>query len=103
MSLKLESKAIKAAVGKIKFRTRAFIDGRYVNAASGKTYASVNPATGKPLAQIAACEAPDVPDDGYPDGKLANLAVETLEKLKQKGQPFFLAVGYLKPHLPFVA
>jgi gamma-glutamyl-gamma-aminobutyraldehyde dehydrogenase len=60
MSLKLESKAIKAAVGKIKFRTRAFIDGRYVNAASGKTYASVNPATGKPLAQIAACEAPDV-------------------------------------------
>jgi gamma-glutamyl-gamma-aminobutyraldehyde dehydrogenase len=60
MSLKLESKAIKAAVVKIKFRTRAFIDGRYVNAASGKTYASVNPANGKPLAQIAACEAPDV-------------------------------------------
>jgi 4-(gamma-glutamylamino)butanal dehydrogenase len=60
MSLKLESKAIKAAVGKIKFRTQAFIDGRYVSTASGKKYVSVNPATGKPLARIAACEAADV-------------------------------------------
>jgi iduronate 2-sulfatase len=51
----------------------------------------------------AACEAADVPDDGYPDGRLAQLAVETLEKLKQEGQPFFLAVGFLKPHLPFNA
>ena len=51
----------------------------------------------------AAYEAADVPDDGYPDGKLANLAVETLEKLKQQKQPFFLAVGFFKPHLPFNA
>lgn len=48
-------------------------------------------------------EAADVPDDGYPDGKLANLAVATLEKLKQYKQPFFLAVGFFKPHLPFNA
>ncbi len=51
----------------------------------------------------AAYEAADVPDDGYPDGKLAQLAVETLEKLKQQKQPFFLAVGFFKPHLPFNA
>lgn len=51
----------------------------------------------------AAYEAADVPDDGYPDGKLANLAIETLEKLKQKKEPFFLAVGFFKPHLPFSA
>lgn len=51
----------------------------------------------------AACEAADVPDDGYPDGKLAELAVDTLEKLKQREQPFFLAVGFFKPHLPFNA
>jgi iduronate 2-sulfatase len=51
----------------------------------------------------AAYEAADVPDDGYPDGKLANLAIATLEKLKQKKQPFFLAVGFFKPHLPFNA
>jgi len=60
MNLKLESKAIQTAAGKLTFRTQAFIDGRYVDAACGKTYVSVNPATGKPLARIAACEAADV-------------------------------------------
>lgn len=39
----------------------------------------------------------------YPDGKLADLAVKTLENLKQGGGPFFLAVGFFKPHLPFNA
>ncbi len=48
-------------------------------------------------------EAADVPDDGYPDGKLAQLAVATLGRLKQQAQPFFLAVGFFKPHLPFNA
>jgi arylsulfatase A-like enzyme len=48
-------------------------------------------------------EAPDVPDDAYPDGKLATLAIETLARLKQQEQPFFLAVGFFKPHLPFNA
>ena len=48
-------------------------------------------------------EAADVPDDGYDDGKLANLAVETLGKLKTRAEPFFLAVGFFKPHLPFNA
>jgi len=51
----------------------------------------------------AAWEAADVPDDGYPDGKLAALAVETLAKLKQQETSFFLAVGFFKPHLPFNA
>ena len=50
-----------------------------------------------------AFESADVPDDGYPDGKLANCAVETLGQLKQRGRPFFLAVGFFKPHLPFNA
>ena len=48
-------------------------------------------------------EAADVPDDAYPDGKLANLAVETLSELHGTGKPFFLAVGFFKPHLPFSA
>lgn len=38
----------------------AFIDGRYVQARSGKTFDCINPATGKILAQIAACDAEDV-------------------------------------------
>ena len=50
-----------------------------------------------------AVESADVPDDTYTDGRTARLAAETLAALKQKGQPFFLAVGMAKPHLPFVA
>ena len=50
-----------------------------------------------------AFERADVPDEAYPDGKLAKLAVETLERLAGSDQPFFLAVGFFKPHLPFNA
>jgi len=46
-----------------------------------------------------AFEAADVPDNGYPDGATADKAIEELRRLK--GKPFFLAVGFLKPHLPF--
>ncbi|MDH3220448.1 MAG: aldehyde dehydrogenase [Gammaproteobacteria bacterium] len=38
----------------------AFIDGRFQAAKSKKTFASINPATGKTIAKIAACEAKDV-------------------------------------------
>lgn len=48
-------------------------------------------------------EAPDVPDAQTPDGACARLAVNTLGELARKDQPFFLAVGFLKPHLPFIA
>jgi arylsulfatase A-like enzyme len=50
-----------------------------------------------------AYESADVPDDHYRDGKVAALAVETLRTLAKKSEPFFLAVGMAKPHLPFVA
>jgi choline-sulfatase len=50
-----------------------------------------------------AYESGDVPDDTYTDGKTSRLAAQTLAELKQKGKPFFLAVGMAKPHLPFVA
>jgi iduronate 2-sulfatase len=46
-------------------------------------------------------EAPDVADDELADGWTANRAVELLGQLKDR--PFFLAVGFLKPHLPFIA
>ncbi len=42
-------------------------------------------------------------DDELPDGATAAEAVKRLATLKAQGQPFFLAVGFLKPHLPFVA
>lgn len=46
-------------------------------------------------------EAPDVPDNALKDGQTADEVIKALPRLKDK--PFFLAVGFLKPHLPFVA
>ena len=48
-------------------------------------------------------DAPDVADDYLPDGKLAVRGGELLQELSVKPEPFFLAVGFQKPHLPFVA
>jgi arylsulfatase A-like enzyme len=42
-------------------------------------------------------------DEALPDGLLAQTAVRQLRQLKKGSQPFFLAVGFFKPHLPFVA
>ncbi len=50
-----------------------------------------------------ATEAADVPYNGYSDGQLADKAVEELKRLKTSDNPFFLAVGFRKPHLPFNA
>ena len=50
-----------------------------------------------------AFEFPEVPDSSYKDGKMALKAVEDLKHLASQNQPFFLAVGFLKPHLPFNA
>jgi len=48
-------------------------------------------------------EAPEVADDYLNDGWTANRAIEILGERKGKNEPFFLAVGFAKPHLPFVA
>lgn len=46
-------------------------------------------------------EAPEISDNAVRDGQIADAAVEKLRRLK--GEPFFLAVGFHKPHLPFIA
>ena len=48
-------------------------------------------------------EALDVPDDRYADGSRAAKAVQILHSIEQSDEPFFMAVGFSKPHLPFVA
>src|SRR5690606_22518874 len=48
-------------------------------------------------------EKANVPDRGYPDGLTADLAMEKLKELAKKQEPFFLGVGFFKPHLPFTA
>lgn len=60
-----------------------------------------NPDTGK--AKGPAFEVSPKPDDQLPDGHTAAEAVKRLGSLKNQDKPFFLAVGFLKPHLPFVA
>jgi iduronate 2-sulfatase len=47
------------------------------------------------------CERRDVPDSAYFDGQVADEAVRVLDEIKDK--PFFLAVGFWKPHAPFNA
>ncbi|WP_235298249.1 sulfatase [Portibacter marinus] len=50
-----------------------------------------------------AYERAEVHDTVYRDGKLMLKTIKDLEQLKDSGQPFFLATGFVKPHLPFNA
>jgi arylsulfatase A-like enzyme len=50
-----------------------------------------------------AFECLDLPDDAYDDGVSTKLAVKQIEKLNAAKKPFFMAVGFRKPHLPFVS
>jgi len=45
--------------------------------------------------------SPDAPDNALGDGKVAEAAIEVMNRVKDR--PFFLAVGFRKPHLPFDA
>ncbi len=58
----------------------------------------------KGLPRGAAYEAADVDDDAYPDGRIAEEAGRRLKSAAAKpDEPFLLAVGFVKPHLPFCA
>ncbi len=48
-------------------------------------------------------EAARIDDSEYMDGKIAAKGIADLKKLKEAGKPFFMAVGFMKPHLPFNA
>ncbi len=50
-----------------------------------------------------AYESAAVADDAYADGKVADKSISDLQRLAKMEKPFFLAVGFYKPHLPFVA
>ena len=60
MSAALSIDAWKSQAAGLAFRNRAFIDGKYVDAASGETFDCINPATGKVLTRVAACDNEDV-------------------------------------------
>jgi arylsulfatase A-like enzyme len=50
-----------------------------------------------------AIECSEAPDEALYDGAQTNLAIDTLKRLKSNKMPFFLVLGYFRPHLPFVA
>jgi len=56
---------------------------------------------GRDYGNVPLCERRDVPDEAYYDGRVAAEAVKVLGQVKDK--PFFLAVGFWKPHAPFNA
>ena len=53
------------------------------------------------LSDVPKCEIRDVPDNAYFDGRVAEHAVKALQE--HKDEPFFLAIGFWKPHSHFNA
>ncbi|MFT4683419.1 MAG: iduronate 2-sulfatase [Urechidicola sp.] len=48
-------------------------------------------------------ESADVSDEAYLDGIYTQTALKQIDELEKSANPWFLAVGYQRPHLPFVA
>jgi iduronate 2-sulfatase len=48
-----------------------------------------------------ALQSAEGPDTTYPDGLIADAALQEMEQLASAKKPFFLAVGLIRPHLPF--
>jgi 4-(gamma-glutamylamino)butanal dehydrogenase len=80
MSHLLSASEYAAIAARLRLPTQAFIDGAFRPSSSGATFQTVNPATGKVLAEITACNAADVASavanarTAYEDGRWRNLA-----------------------------
>ncbi|RME73605.1 MAG: DUF229 domain-containing protein [Verrucomicrobia bacterium] len=83
----------------------ALPENRRLTEASRKAmFAKYGPVARYGLAMGPAFECADVPDNTYIDGYNTDLAIATLEELvKTPEKPFFLALGFNKPHLNWVA
>ncbi len=71
-----------------------------VGAMHGLAHGKARPKNAK---EFALFEAAVGPDSIYPDGLIAEEGIKQLEELAAADRPFFLAIGLLKPHLPFGA
>ena len=77
-----------------------------VNADNWKTHPPLEggiPPAHKRARKREAFEAADTDDLGYQDGWIAQGAIDALKELKEAGEPFLLAAGFIRPHLPFNA
>ena len=66
-----------------------------------RTGAALKLGPGGPGVRGPSWEDPAVADEGLPDGELASAAIAAMREVRDR--PFFLALGFFKPHLPFVA
>ena len=76
---------------------------RYPTAPQGRKSQTSKPGATKQEKRGPAMGVVDVADDTLHDGELANMAISTLRELKTGSQPFFLGVGFIRPHLPFIS
>ena len=53
--------------------------------------------------RAAATEVVDYSDSEHIDGAIADQAIAAMRRLARSNRPLFLAVGFIRPHLPFVA
>ena len=60
MSALLTETEFEAIASSMDLPSNAFINGKFMSAKSGKTIPSVNPATGKVLTEVAACQSEDI-------------------------------------------
>ena len=81
----------------------------FANPETIRWFRSRKDAAGNPVSEWAVKGVPpvegseDVADEIYADGALADEAAKWIGKLAKEDKPFFLAVGFQKPHLPFIA
>ncbi len=80
----------KSEASRLRYRNQAYIDGRYVDAASGKTFECVNPASGEVLTHVASCDAEDVDRAvkaaraAFEDGRWSRAAPRKRKKVLQR-------------------
>ena len=90
MSAALSLDAVKSQAEGLSYRSQAFIDGRYADAASGATFDCVSPVNGKVLAQVAATDKEDVDRAvaaarrAFDEGRWRNLAPAERKRIMLK-------------------
>ncbi len=86
----------KGVVGHSAENVRRLAEVKAAMKAAGKSEAAIQRLRGP------ATEMQEEPDDRNYDGRQTTAAIANLRALAAGDQPFFLAVGYIRPHLPFV-
>lgn len=75
----------------------------YPKALFGRPNQSTKPNATKAEQRGPAIGIENVPENPLHDGELADMAIAALRDVKKKSAPFFLGVGFIRPHLPFIS